>query len=423
MTGKPIAESPLKFPKRFLWGAASSSHQYEGGADSQWTAWEYENAKSLAARSRYQYEDLQSWDAAKHQANKRSNYISSDGNGHRELYRQDLKLLELMNLNAWRFGIEWARVEPREGQWDEAAVQWYRQYILELQSRGIEPIVTLFHFTLPEWFAQKGGFEKRKNVEHFVRYAERMLVLLNQLKVRYIITINEPGVYAAISYRGGDWPPGKRSMLATLKVQHCMALAHKRVANLAHAHDRRLKVSIAKNSNYFRAKDDRLLSRVSTRVKQYLQDDYNLKGYARHSDFIGVNYYFSNQVEDRKVNNDNEKVSDLGWDMKPRDIQHVLERLAKKYNKPLFVTENGLADSDDKYRKWWLEETIVGMNAAMKNDVKLIGYLHWSLLDNFEWDKGFWPRFGLVAVDYETMKRQPRPSAVWYAKVVKKIRG
>lgn len=415
--------NPLKFPKHFMWGAASSAHQYEGGMDNQWSDWETQNAKSLATQSRYQYNDLESWSFSESQASDPKSYISGRANNHRELYKLDFKVLEMMNLNAWRFGIEWARVEPTEGQWSQSALDYYQEYIEELKRRGIEPVVTLFHFSLPRWFSDKGGFEKRANVQYFERYARKIIDLLSKLKVRYIITINEPDVYVAASYVTGEWPPNKRKLLTAVKVQRHFALAHKRIASHAHQHDRRLKLAVAKNSSYFRAKNDKVLTRVSTKVMQYFQDDYFLKSYVRHSDFIGVNYYFSNQVEGRKVNNNNEKVSDLGWDMKPRDIQLVLERLSKKYNKPLFITENGLADATDQYRKWWIQETILGMNAAMKSGVQLLGYLHWSLLDNFEWNKGFWPRFGLIEVDYKTMKRKPRPSALWYAKIVKQLRG
>jgi beta-glucosidase len=116
-------------------------------------------------------------------------------------------------------------------------------------------------------------------------------------------------------------------------------------------------------------------------------------------------------------------VSDLGWDLHPEHLKHILEHLWDRYKKPILITENGLADSEDEHRKWWVTETVIAMQTAMNNGVELIGYLHWSFLDNFEWDKGFWPRFGLFEVDYKTMKRQPRPSALWFSRLLKQIRG
>ena len=147
-----------------------------------------------------------------------------------------------------------------------------------------------------------------------------------------------------------------------------------------------------------------------------------MKKVVKKCDFIGVNYYFSNRIYGYRVHNPDEKLSDLGWDLAPANIQFALERLNDKYHLPILITENGLADAKDTYRQWWITQTIMGMQKAMENGVSLIGYLHWSLLDNFEWDKGFWPRFGLVEVDYKTKKRTLRPSAVWFAKVVKKLR-
>ena len=148
---------------------------------------------------------------------------------------------------------------------------------------------------------------------------------------------------------------------------------------------------------------------------------YVLARVKRHSDFIGLNYYFSYRIYGYRVHNPGEHQSDLGWDMQPAHLQYVLEDLSRRYDLPIMVTENGLADASDEQRKWWITESINGMNQAMKNGTKLIGYLHWSLLDNFEWDKGFWPKFGLIAVDRRTMKRTVRPSAKWYGAVVRKL--
>lgn len=412
----------FSFPKKFLWGAATAAHQVEGGTHNQWTVWELENAKSKAAQAKFHWGDLEAWEDVRHEAENPQNYVSGKGADHYNLYADDFDLLKKMNMNAFRFSVEWSRVEPTEGAWNVEAITHYKKYVAELKKRNIEPVLTLFHFTLPVWFMEKGGFEKRKNVQHFVRFADKILQELGN-DIRFIITINEPEVYAYESYHVGNWPPNKTSRMDVWRIFNNLARAHNQVADLAHSLSRRYKVSVAKNSNYFYAGDDAALSRKYTDIAQYFQDDYFLKKVVKKCDFLGVNYYFSNRVYGYRIHNPDEKVSDLGWDLSPANIQFALERLNDKYHLPILITENGLADAKDTYRQWWITQTIMAMQKAMENGVTLIGYLHWSLLDNFEWDKGFWPRFGLAEVDYKTKKRTLRPSAVWFGKVIKRLRS
>lgn len=412
----------LKFPKNFLWGVSTSAHQVEGGLHNQWTVWELENAKSLAAQAPYHYDDLKNWDDIKHAAKRPSNYVSGRAANHYELYEQDIELVQRLNMNTFRFSIEWSRVQPQPDAWDVSAVDHYKDVLAACKKRGIEPVVTLFYFTLPEWFAKRGGFERAGNTRYFVEYAERILRELGP-GIRYVITINEPEVYAAESYYKGHWPPQRQSKLQFLRVLRNLASAHNQAARRIHAINRRYKVSIAKNSLFVYPGDDAWLSVRAASVMQYGQDDYFLKKVVKHCDFIGVNYYFSDRVYGYRVHNPHTRVSDMGWDMQPAHLEHVLERLYDKYHKPLLITENGLADASDSNRQWWLAETLRSMQRAIDSGVELIGYLHRSLLDNFEWDKGFWPRFGLFAVDYTTMRRTPRQSAVSLAKTLRKIRG
>lgn len=412
----------FSFPKKFLWGAATAAHQVEGGTHNQWTVWELENAKSKAAQAKFHWGDLEAWDHVAEEAENPQNYVSGKGADHYNLYADDFDLLKKMNMNAFRFSVEWSRVEPAEGAWNVEAITHYKKYVAELKKRNIEPVLTLFHFTLPTWFAEKGGFEKRKNVQHFVRFADKILQELGS-DIRFIITINEPEVYAYESYHLGNWPPNKTSKMDVWRIFNNLARAHNQVADLAHSLSRRYKVSVAKNSNYFYAGDNAALSRRYTDIAQYFQDDYFLKKIVKKCDFLGVNYYFSNRVYGYRVHNPDEKVSDLGWDLSPANIQFALERLNDKYHLPILITENGLADAKDAQRQWWITQTIMAMQKAIENGVTLIGYLHWSLLDNFEWDKGFWPRFGLVEVDYKTKKRILRPSAMWFGKVIKRLRS
>lgn len=416
-------ETNQNFPKRFLWGAATSAHQVEGDTHNQWTVWELENAKAKAAQAKFQWGDLESWPLIEHDAADPENYVSGIGTAHFKTYTKDFDLLQRLNMNAFRFGVEWSRIEPSEDTWSIEAMTYYKNYVRELRRRGIEPVVTLFHFTLPVWFVKRGGFEKRSNVRFFVRFAEKILRELGA-DVNYVITLNEPEIYAYESYYKGDWPPnltGKKWKL--WRVMNNLARAHNQTAQMIHGLSRRYKVSIAKNSAYFYPGDDAWLSRRSAEVFQYLQDDYFIKKVIKTCDFLGVNFYFSNRVYGYRIHNPEERVSDLGWDLSPDHIQFCLERLHEKYKKPIIITENGLADCEDVNRRWWLTKTLIGMQNAMKNGVRLEGYLHWSLIDNFEWDKGRWPRFGLIAVNYTTHERTIRPSGEWFGKVIKRLRS
>jgi beta-glucosidase len=412
----------LKFPKNFLWGVATSAHQIEGGQHNQWSVWELENAKALAAQSSYQFDDLSNWPEVKRSAQTPSNYVSGRATEHYARFAEDISLVRKLNLNAFRFSIEWSRVQPEQGAWDAGAVKHYKEVLAELKKQGIEPMVTLFHFTLPVWFAEMGGFEKRANVKFFVEFAERILSELGGT-IRYVITINEPEIYASQSYLEAKWPPQVQNRAQYRRVLANLAFAHNTIAKKLHAASRRYRVSVAKNSAYIYPGDDSALSVRAAAVMQYQRDDMFLRKVIKQCDFLGVNYYFSERVYGYRVHNPDERLNDLGWDMQPQYLERALERLSEKYKKPIIVTENGLADASDEDRQWWLMQTILAMQRAMRSGVELLGYFHWSLTDNFEWDKGYWPRFGLYAVDYRTMERTPRPSAVWFAKVLKKVRG
>lgn len=414
-------KAQLNFPKKFLWGAATSAHQIEGGNHNQWTVWELENAKTRATQAPHHFSDLESWSRVMAEAKRAQSYVSGQSTDHYHRFKDDFSLLSQLNMNAFRFSVEWSRIEPTEGGWNVEAIEHYKQYVAELKRRGIEPVMTLFHFSLPIWFAEKGGFAKRSNVQYFTRFAEKIVRELG-ISVRHIITVNEPEVYASESYLQGNWPPNVTSKWQYWRVLNNVLHAHNQAANAIHAINRRYKVSIAKNSNYFYAGDDALLSRRTADWLQYWQDDYILRKVAKRCDFIGMNFYFSNRVYGYRVHNPDDYVSDTGWDMSPADIQFALERVHGKYNLPIIITENGLADADDSQRQWFITQTLSGMQKALDNGVDLQGYLHWSLLDNFEWDKGTWPRFGLVAVDYRTKQRTIRPSALWFGKIIKHIR-
>jgi beta-glucosidase len=417
-----MADKTKSFPKRFLWGAATAAHQVEGKNHNQWSVWELENAKTKAAQAEYHYHDLPAWDAIKADAKSPDNYVSGKLSDHYNRYEEDFGFLDKMHMNAYRFSIEWSRIEPTEGTWNPEAVAHYRDYIAALKKRNIEPVMTLLHFTLPVWFMEKGGFEHRKNIQYFVRFAERIMRDLGK-GVKYVITINEPEVYGFMSYKTQEWPPNQSSSWKMWRTIRNQLTAHKRAYKAIKAVNPRFKIGIAKNSTYYYPGDTAWLSSASASVMQWLQDDYHLRTIKKSSDFLGLNYYFSDRVFGYRTHNpENADYTDLNWVVAPGDIQYVLERWHRKYKLPIMITENGLADAEDALRQEWIKTTIVAMQHAIGEGVELIGYLHWSLIDNFEWAYGKWPRFGLVAVDYKTGERTLRPSAAWFGRVIKRLR-
>lgn len=416
-----MPKTPQTFSKHFLWGAATSAHQVEGGNHNTWSVWELENARALAARALYQYGDLSSWGHTSKLATNPANYVSGRAVDHYKRYEQDFDLLGDLNMNAFRFSIEWSRIEPQEGAWNVEAIAHYKTYIDTLHKRGIEPVMTLFHFTLPVWFAEKGGFEKRANIKYFLRYVEKVMEELST-NVRYAITINEPNIYSERSYHEGAWPPNTQSNWKTFAVMNNLIRAHNQAAVLIHKLKPRMKVSIAYHTAYIYAGDDAWLSQLSASFMQYVHDDYYLKRVYKNCDFLGINYYRSYRVYGYRIHNPEQHHSDLGWEISPDNIEHALVRLHDKYKLPILITENGIADARDEKRQAWIEATIRAMLAAQSEGVNLIGYLHWSLLDNIELDSGRWPRFGLAQVNYLTMERKLRPSAVWFGKVIKRLR-
>lgn len=418
---KKDSKLTLKFPNHFLWGAASSAHQIEGNNHNQWSVWELENAKVMAETAKYQANYLPKWDDVAPEATNPHNYVSGRAADHYNKYEEDFSLLKKLNMNAWRFSIEWSRIEPEEGTWNAEAIEHYRTYLKKMAAIDVEAIVTLWHWTLPTWFAQRGGFAKAANVKYFARFVEKVFDELGQ-HFRYVITLNEPEVYAFKSYALGEWPPQERSSVKQKRVLINLIAAHKKAYKIARTKGRKYLVSIAANIAHHTAGDDAKLTEATTVYKKW-EDYFFLSRVRRYVDFIGLNYYFSNRYYGYRMHNRDLHLNDLGWDMQPANIEFVLKNLADRFGKPIIITENGVADRDDQYRKWWIMQTVMAMHRALQNGVDLQGYLHWSLTDNFEWSSGFWPRFGLVAVDYKTRRRSPRSSAVWFAKVIKQLQN
>lgn len=411
------------FPDQFFWGASTASHQVEGDNQNQWSVWEQENAKELAQLAHQRLSYLPNWNEIKEQAERPENYVSGKGVEHYKRYKQDFDLLDELNLNSFRFGVEWSRLEPEPGKWNAEAFAHYKRYIAELRRRNIEPFLNIWHWTVPTWFADEGGFAKRANLRYFDRFVQKIAdELLDD--VTYVITLNEPNVYASFSYLTGEWTPQKKNPLTFMKVYWNLTRAHRRAYRILKQAKPHLQVGLAAQLANMQAKRPHsVMDGLSTKWMRYFWNWWFLNRVRRYQDFVGFNYYFTDYYTKLvKRSNPEVPVSDLGWYMEPEGLYPILLRLWSHYKKPIFVTENGVADQDDQYRRWWLEETIVAMERALSEGVDIRGYFYWSLLDNFEWKYGWWPKFGLVEVDRENgMKRTIRPSAKWFAEKIKNI--
>ncbi|MBX4186880.1 MAG: family 1 glycosylhydrolase [Candidatus Doudnabacteria bacterium] len=393
------------FPSGFLLGAAAAAHQVEG-----------DNINS-------------DWWIAEQQGKLPKSGIACD---HYHKFDEDFGLAHDMGLNAMRISIEWARIEPEEGQWDKNAIEHYKKVLKSMQSHGLTRMVTLWHWTLPRWLAEQGGFESKKGVEAFARFAWFVAQNLGQ-DIDLWVTLNEPEVYAANSHQQGIYPPFKKDLILTWTVIKNLISAHKAAYRAIKGVLPQAQVGIAKNSAYYEAyRKNNLADRIIAFLADRISNHYFLEKIHKQMDFVGINYYFYNRIKFdwqrfyREMNlnfkkgqmqlADQENRSDMGWFLYPEGIYHLLLDL-KKYKLPIYVTENGLADALDSRRPQFLRQTLEWIKRAIAAGCNVRGYFHWSLTDNFEWAAGFGPRFGLVEIDYATQKRTVRKSAAVFKEV------
>jgi beta-glucosidase len=396
------------FPEGFYWGSATASYQVEGGIEN--TDW-----AQAAREGRVP--------------------VCGSACEHYTRYEADFDLAKELGHTAHRLSVEWARIEPTPGNFDSHAIEHYRNVLKALHERGLKPYVTIWHFTLPLWFYNNGSFEQDDAPEIFARYCAYVVSQLGDL-CDHFSTMNEPNVFASNGWLRGSWPPFKRFAITDMvsitnsgkmldskaskgikplflywRVMKNLALSHNAAYRAIKKVSPNTEVSfvhhvIVFDSNY------NPFNIVKAWIANYMWTYKFMNRTKKYCDSIGLNYYFYTQFGDKRV----WKKTDMDWNFAPEKIEVALLMLAR-YKLPLFVSEGGVADAKDSMRADYIKGQVLGTWNAIQKGADVRGHMYWSLLDNYEWALGFGMRFGLIAVDYETQVRTPRPSAYVYKQI------
>ncbi|KKS33420.1 MAG: Beta-glucosidase A [Parcubacteria group bacterium GW2011_GWC2_42_12] len=395
----------LKFPPGFLWGVSTSAYQIEGGIDNDWSEWE----RTEVRRKKLKEENKNL-----------SDFICGQACDSYNKYEEDLDLVKGLNCGAYRMGLEWARLEPEQGKFDQAEIKHYRQVLAAAKKRNLKVVLTLWHWTNPLWLTAQGGWANNQAIEYFARYVELAARELGEY-VDYWVTINEPMVYIANGYLTAKFPPNKKNIFQAWRVCQNLVKAHRAGYGIIHEKIPAAKIGLTMLTNYFEpAHKGNLVEVFSAKLADHCWNDRFVKKLKNKFDFLGLDYYFHDRLAwyppFRK--NLNKEVTDMGWEIYPAGIYQVLKNYAK-FKKPLFIMENGLADQGDKKRVKFITGHLQYVHQAISEGVDARGYFYWSLIDNFEWAHGFKPKFGLYVVDRKTFARLPRPSARIYSEICK----
>jgi beta-glucosidase len=438
-----MAHATMTFPPDFLWGTATSSYQVEGeNTNSDWHAWEAGGAGRIKG-------DLACGPACDWWQNAEA----------------DLDIAAEMGTNTHRLSLEWSRIEPEPSVFDPAAIERYRAILRGCHDRGLEPMVTLHHFSNPQWLVEKGDFNSEIVVEYFRRYAAKVAAELGDLIPKWI-TINEPVTYGVLRYLTREFPnPGRYGFGALFEAIHNMLRCHAAAYHtVKEAHPAAL-VGTANNMQVFEARPRRLpspddgqrqsaiggrrategsspIDRWWARVVSRLYNDSwqdalhtgryrglmggkRFRDLAGTYDFVGINYYTRFYLRFPPPPGFVERewgpgavISDGDYgEVYPYGLYRVIEHVWKRYGAPIYITENGVPDAADRIRPGFLLNHLRQVWHALSFCYPVMGYYHWSLVDNFEWDRGWTQRFGLVAVDPATQERTWRPSAQLYREI------
>jgi beta-glucosidase len=367
------------------------------------------------------------WSAVQAEATNPQNYISGHTDDSYNRWPEDLALLKELNVNAYRFSIEWSRVEPEEGVFNADALAHYKSMISELKANQIEPFVTILHRTIPLWVASQGGWSNEKTVVDFSNYTNRLIETFGQL-VRYWMPLNEPVLNVGGGFIAGTIPPNKKNPFTALVAHARMTEAHNQAYTLIHEKIPHAQVGPAHAAVYAEAEGGHWYNQLLVNIIHYLANWKFLDGIKNSSDFIGIQYYTRGVIGLRKSKflvplpgniPQSGPASDMGQEIYPEGLYKYAELVWQRYKKPIIVTENGIADRDDTLRPEYIQDHIAEVEKLIANKIDVRGYFHWSLLDNFEWDKGFWPKFGLASVEKTTFIRTLKPSAQTYKNIIK----
>jgi beta-glucosidase len=386
-------EQALQFPPGFLWGTATSAHQIEGGNfNNDWWDWEH---------------------------NPTSGCLESSGDACDSFHRwnEDVDIVADLGLGAYRFSLEWSRIEPAEGEFSTAALDHYRRMCAACHERGVSPVVTFHHFTNPRWLAQRGGWEAPDAPERFARYVERVVTHLGDL-IGWACTFNEPNVVAVLGYTVGLYPPGMKDEFGRhFAVNDTLVRAHRLAVDALRSGPGSFPVGITLSMEELVAGEGGEQTRDA--AEQILENTF-LDGTAG-DDFIGVQCYErtvlgpTGPIEPAPGT----RLTQMGYEYWPQVVEYTVRRAAAYTGIPVLVTENGLATEDDRERVEFISTALQGLHRCIADGIDVRGYFVWSLLDNFEWHLGFGPKLGICAVDPVTFERRPKPSAHWFGGVAK----
>ena len=380
--------SGQKFPDGFLWGASTAAYQTEGGIENcDWAE---------AAR-----------EGKVPPAGKASDFYNR--------FESDFDIAKNIGMNAQRFSIEWSRIEPEEGKFDEREIEHYRAILKALHARGMTPMVNLWHFSLPLWFSKRGGFLHRKAPEVFARYS---CLLAHRLggDAKLWLTHNEPMVYTTKGYMEASWPPFVKDPVLFIRTIYAVARAHRLAYTAMKSVRPDIQIGIAKHNIFFESNRNPF-NMIACALTDWFWNHRFLGLIRGYQDFIGLNHYFHRKFGQNETEKALHPRSDMDWELHPTSLYECLRAL-KRYNLPIYVSEHGLADAADVHRSEFLKNAVGSLQRALDEGVPLKGYFYWSLLDNYEWVFGYGPRFGLLQVDYETMQRTPRGSTEVYKQLI-----
>lgn len=414
--------------KDFLWGAATSSFQIEGGIKN----------------------DIYDWEKEGRFKNNGYNPQIKNATDHWNLWKSDFKILKELGLNSYRFSLEWARIEPQPGVFNQEAIDQYRIMVDKLLEYNITPMMTLHHFTHPGWFHQRSPWHHSRSVESFLRFSEHIIPYFSET-VPLIVTINEPLVWLLAAYGDAKFPPGFKDYDKMMAALFNMLTAHKEVYDMIKDLNKDIQIGIAHNFiNFKRAPHGTFFDKKLKRLIHYFYNKMIIRAFEKNQlklafpflidynepidldkkiDFWGINYYYRLHVKfkfDFKQpfellslkRSSGKGQSDLGWEIYPKGLLKVFNWL-KATGKPLYVTENGIAVENDELRRQFIEDHLNVVDQAINDGIDIKGYYHWSLLDNYEWLIGNKARFGLVDVDYsDSYKRTIKDSARFYKEYI-----